>query len=329
LWTDLNGDNLVSTDELDGYPTAGILWFWGFDPENPTNFESLNGVDPHLRVEMSDELLLGVEREVVADLSVSGTFTVRRNHSFIGNAFYDKGTGTVVRRSDYIGPTAASLTYGTTTYDYEYWTLAGMRPPGTYYVNEPGYHESFNAFEFAAVKRLSRRWMMNASFTYQVYKIHAREMVYADPTNETMANDARPWGYPDSDWMAKLSFLYQLPWGINIAGFANVRQGFSNPQLLYAPTPGREAAGLGSNMDILTEKPGTTRLPTFYNADLSLTKDIRFKNFGTMTVCVDAFNAFNFAHDLARYQYVNSSRHGQIEKILNPRVIRFGLRYSF
>ena len=47
-----------------------------------------------------------------------------------------------------------------------------------------------------------------------------------------------------------------------------------------------------------------------------------------MTLCLDAFNVFNFAHDLSRYAYVNSSRHNEIQKILNPRVIRFGLRYS-
>jgi hypothetical protein len=329
LWTDLNGDNLVSTDELDGYPTAGVLWFWGFDPAKSANFRSLNGVDPNLKVEQSDEFLLGIERELFPDFSLSATAILRRNHSFIWGTFYDKETGTIIRRSDYVGPIAGSVTYGGRGYNYEYWTLADTKPAGTYYVNEPGYHESFAALEFTAIKRLSRRWMMNASFTYQVYKVHYGEVLYLDPTNESLANNARPWGYPDSDWMAKLSFLYQLPWGLNIAGFVNARQGFSNAQKLYARTPERGAVELGSYIDILVEKPGTTRLPTFYNADLSLTKEIRFKGLGKMTLCVDAFNVFNFAHDLSRYAYVNSSRHNEIQKILNPRVIRFGLRYSF
>jgi hypothetical protein len=329
-WTDLNGDNLVSTDELDGYPTDGILWFGGFDPWNPTSFESVNGADPHLKVERSDELLLGIEREVFPDFSLSGTVTLRRNYNFImWDILYDKDTGTVIKRSDYVGPIAGSLTYGGTTYDYEYWTLAATRPAGIYFVNEPGYYETFSAFELSAVKRLSRRWMMNASFTYQIYKAHYGDLVYMDPTNTGIQDGQRMWGGLDSDWMAKLSILYQLPWGINISGFANARQGFTNLQRIYAPTPAREDVGLGSNMDIIIEKPGTTRLPNFYNVDLSLTKDIRFKNAGTMTLCIDAFNAFNFAHTLGRYYRVNSSRHDQIQTILNPRVIRFGLRYNF
>jgi hypothetical protein len=171
--------------------------------------------------------------------------------------------------------------------------------------------------------------MMNASFTYQVYKIHYGERGFVDPTNVKIQDGQRAWGGPDSDWMAKLSFLYQLPWGINIAGFANARQGFTNVQLINAATPERAAVALGSNMDFYIEKPGTTRLPDFYNVDLSLTKDIRFKSFGKMTLCIDAFNVFNFAHSLSRYPNVNSPRHNEIQSILNPRVIRFGLRYSF
>jgi hypothetical protein len=80
---------------------------------------------------------------------------------------------------------------------------------------------------------------------------------------------------------------------------------------------------------IITEKPGDRRYPNFYNVDLSLTKDIRFENYGTLTLLIDAFNVFNFSHTLARYPQINSPRYNEIEVILNPSVIRFGLRYRF
>ena len=329
FWTDLDGNDRVSKDELEGYPTEGRLWFYGFDPANPANFESLNGIDKNLKVEQSDELLLGIEREVMRDFSLSGTLILRRNHHFIAGTYYDKETGTIIRQSDYIGPIAGSLTYGGTTYNYEYWTLAEIPPAGLYYSNLPDRHDHFSALELTAVKRLSHKWMLNASFTYQVFKSYYGERGYFDPTNISIQNGERAWGFPDSDWMAKLSFLYQLPWGIHISGFANARQGFINLQRIRVPTPEREAVELGSFMDIYIEKPGATRLPDFYNVDLSLIKNIRFKNSGTMTLCVDAFNVFNFAHALSRYPYGNSSRYDQIQSILNPRVIRFGLRYNF
>ena len=329
IWSDLDGNDTVSTDELEGYPTDGILSWWGFDPTDPSNFENINGVDPKLKVELSDELLLGIEREVFADFSLSGTFIYRRNHNFIFSTYYDIESGTFIRQSDYIGPVAGSLTYDGTTYGYEYWTLAARRPAGTYLLNLPDYHQNSTVVEFTAVKRLSHRWMLNGSFTYQVFTWHYGERGFLDPTNVSILDGGRAWGGPDSDWMAKLGFLYQLPWGFNFSGFANARQGFTNLQRIRAPTPARSAVGLGSNMDIYIEKPGTTRLPDFYNVDLSLTKDVRFKGTGIMTLCVDAFNIFNFAHDLSRYPRVNSSRHDEILKILNPRVIRFGLKYNF
>ena len=85
--------------------------FWGFDPAKSANFRSLNGVDPNLKVEQSDEFLLGIERELFPDFSLSATAILRRNHSFIWGTFYDKETRTILRRSDYVGPIAGSVTY--------------------------------------------------------------------------------------------------------------------------------------------------------------------------------------------------------------------------
>jgi hypothetical protein len=61
-WNDYNGDDTVTTDELIGYPTSGILSFGGFDPQNPTVLESPNGIDKNLKSPLTDELILGVER---------------------------------------------------------------------------------------------------------------------------------------------------------------------------------------------------------------------------------------------------------------------------
>jgi hypothetical protein len=82
-------------------------------------------------------------------------------------------------------------------------------------------------------------------------------------------------------------------------------------------------------MYLSIEKLGTTRLPNFYNVDLSLTKDFDLGQYGRLTLQVDGFNVFNFDHTLNRYNILNSNRYDEITKILNPRVIRFGVRYRF
>jgi hypothetical protein len=94
-------------------------------------------------------------------------------------------------------------------------------------------------------------------------------------------------------------------------------------------TPERAAVGLGAVMYIDLEKYGETRLPTFYNMDVSLVKDIRIERYGTLSLHIDAFNLFNFDHVLYRYGIVNSPSYNEVLEILNPRVIRLGIRYRF
>ncbi|MGD2246424.1 MAG: TonB-dependent receptor [Candidatus Aminicenantes bacterium] len=338
-WTDVNGDDLVSTDELHGYPTDGLLWFTGFDPWNPEKFESPNAADRNLKPEpTTDELILGVERELLPDFSLSANLIFRRNHHYWQYAYYDKESGTIITPEDYIGPYAGSIIYDGKTYNYEYWTLNQYRLAGRYVKQNPDYHENYTCFEVSAVKRLRHRWMINVSFIYQIHTQHFGDEGFLDPTNIEKLDGSRwaanPIGFkynlwPNPDWIAKLSFLYQLPWGFNVSCFANARQGFSYPQWIEVSSPERGAVGLGGTVPILTEKLGERRHPNFYNVDLSLMKNIHLGDYGTISLQVDAFNVFNFAHTLGRFPQINSPRHNEIENILNPRVIRFGLRYRF
>lgn len=327
-WNDSNGDNQVTTDELVGYPLDGILYFWGFDPWDPTRLDSPNAFDPELKGELSDEIILGLEREVFADFSLSANFVFRYNHRFIWEALYDKETGRIQQQSDMLGPYFGSITHEGVTYDYEYWALNRYRPSGYYLTNQPDYHQIYRSFDIIATKRYSHGWMLNASFTYQLHTVHYGEKGYLDPTNIKTRDGAR-YKWLGADWVAKVSFLYQLPWGFNFSCFAQARQGYIRNRQIYVPTPERGTVGQGSMMYIDIERIGATRLPNFYNVDLSLVKDFDLGQYGRLSLQVDAFNVFNFAHTLSRYNVVNSSRYDEIMSILNPRVIRLGIRYRF
>ncbi|MDH4195913.1 MAG: hypothetical protein OEW05_00740, partial [Candidatus Aminicenantes bacterium] len=328
FWKDLNGDDLVTTNELTGYPLKGILDFGGFDPWNPTELETPNAIDKNIKVPLTDEALLGIERELFANFALGATLVLRRNHRFTWAPYYDKATNTKVTQADFTGPIAGSVTYGGATYPYEYWTLSSYRPVGQVRENRPDYHENYSSIEVTALKRLSHRWMLNASFTYQVHNVHYGENGYDDPTNVKMLDGARLY-YPGSDWMAKLSLLYQLPWGVALSGFANARQGYIFGERILVNTPERGAVGLGTTTLIWTVKPGEKRYADFYNLDLSLAKTFSFGEYGSLVLQADAFNVFNFSHELQRFYQVNSPRYNEIEMILNPHVIRFGLRYQF
>jgi hypothetical protein len=324
FWKDLNGDDRVTTDELLGYPLDGLLDWYGFDPWNPTALETPNAIDKNLKSPLTDEILLAVEREMFADFSLAATLTLRRMHRFTWEVMYDKETDTKITQDDFLGPVTGTLTYDGRTYNYQYWYLDQLRPAGSLMENRPDAHRNNSSVEVTAVKRLSHGWMLNASFTYQWDKFSYGEKGYIDPTNVKI-NDAVRQGI----WMAKINFLFELPWDIAFSGFANARQGYNLGEQIVVDTPERAETGLGAYYYLDMVKPGTKRLPDFVNADLSLSKNVRLTGYGSLVLEVDAFNIFNSSHTLGRYNLANSPDFGQITKILNPRVIRLGIKYQF
>jgi len=328
-WEDLNGNDLVSTDELIGYPYDGIRRYGGFNPFDPTNPVSPYEVAKDLPTGLTDELFFGVEREISKDFSVSANLTLRRLHDWNWWVNFNKETGQKDNRDDWEGPYQGSVTANGKTYDYEYWAPKTHKfdLPNTNFESWPGWYANYTSFEVIATKRLSHRWMLNASVTLQKATDHYGEGSYFDPTNIDKLNGA-PTFY-DSRWMAKLNFLYQLPWKINFSGFAHIREGRPNIQFISAFTPERGDKGYARYTAILVEKTGETRLPTFYNVDLSLSKNFVSGRFGKLTIQVDVFNVFNFSHTLNKMAALHNPRYGRITSILNPRVIRLGIRYRY
>jgi hypothetical protein len=319
-WNDMNGDKKVTQNELVGFPYTGLISFSGFDPFNPTVATSPNKIDPDLKSPRTDEVILGIEREILPDFSMRANVIFRRNSRLTWKPYIGES------RDSYIGPIMKTLTYGGKTYSYEYWTLAKYRPTGTYLTNRPDYHENYSAFEVVADKRFSKKWMMNFSFTYQLNTQHYGDKGFNDPTNIAYLEGASLYNVK---WMAKINWIYQLPWGIDFSGFVNARQGYIFAPVLSVKTPERAAVGLSGSYSLYTEKYGSQNLETFYNCDLHLGKGFKLKEYGTLTLMVDVFNVFNFNFDLSRRATINASNYNQIQQILNPRVIRFGMRYSY
>jgi len=329
FWDDLDGNNLVSTEELVGYPYDGLLSYSGYDAFNPTSTETPYEIDPNLKLDLTDELFIGLEREIFKDFSLGSNITIRKNYRNQWWVDFNRETGQKDNQGDWEGPFQGSITVDGKTYDYEYWAPKTHRfdLPNSILENRPDFHKNHTSLEVVATKRLSNRWMMNASFSVQKNTDHYGERGYIDPTNIKYMEGADDLG--DPRWMAKINFLYQLPWGFNFSGFAHIRDGWVWRQYIRVKSQERQDKGLGTFVNLDVEKRGETRLPNFYNVDLSLSKDFIFGRYGRLTLQIDAFNVFNFDHDIWRTNLLNSPYYNEIEEILNPRVIRLGVRYRF
>lgn len=321
-WWDLNGDGTVTDNELYGTdadgnfvaPTADtILWAWGVNVDNPTDIDPANRIDPDYNSPLLDELTVSFEREISTDFALRAEFFYKKSHRQIWDRAMQLD-GTLEEQSNYYNDgtepeTGQTIWASTEDYFYEWRT------------NYPNSYTRYLAGQLVLFKRLSNRWMLNASVTYSSWDFFYKGD-YIDPHNVPYWDEGVN-SSVNSRWQFKSSGMYQFPIGVNVAWVFRAREGYVLDN--YA-TAYRENIGTGNFNDGLR---GDNRLPAFYELDLRLEKVFQVGDFAKVTLAVDAFNVTNSNHELDRQELITSSIFGQATKVLNPRVFRFGIRFDF
>ena len=243
-----------------------------------------------------------------------------------------------------------------------------------YYLPGPNYsttstrfnliRKSNNYFTYTGVdlvvnKRLSNKWFMNGSVTWQAQRTYWGTDFF-NPTNQ-WAFDGQAygdWGGAASGkqavlmytrWMAKLSGLYQLPYGFNVSGTFNAREGWKVPQYFYLDNFDAPNYSQGHGQTIYKQTQIVDSLPMFWNVTLRLEKKINVGQ-GRMYLMADVFNLFNnnmpirsFPKSDGTVNFRNAGTpatsqaysstvynyNGLLNEILNPRIWRFGARFEF
>ncbi len=340
-WVDSNGDGRVTSNELfgtdwaTGEPTVdpndpnGWSYYGGFNPSDPTKVASTNKFDPNYKTPLLDEVSLSYEKELFADFAASLGLFYKKRHRFAWN----KGIladGTVETKDNwYLG--------GTDPVSNQPYYLRKARPVGTYRTNANNAYERYLGIEIVLKKRLTNRWMMDGSFTYSDWTYHYNGDYDFDLTNHdyydggVLAPASGGSGFVNvfvnARWQAKLSGLYQFPYGINASATFFAREGYVYPtySLLNRPKIG------WTNMYGHVGSAGTfgdTRLPNFFEMNLRLEKTFNISETATVTLSADAFNVLNANTTLARNGMVTSPQFEYTQRILNPRVFRFGVRFN-
>jgi len=332
-WNDANGDLFVQRNELD--LTRLLTFSANYNPANPTNVRSANSVDPHLKNDLVDEVIVGMDHELMPNFGIGVAYIQRR----IGRFTFNVPTGLTPEQFQPVTFTANCLnaTCEQPTYTATYYQLPSQIA-GTRVETNQDFRRHFHGLEITARKRMSNRWMLHGSVTLNSATYHAPPTGYADtingdlfaagtlpmdPTNrefiegeQTLINGAR--------WVAKLSGLYRLPWGINVAGSLNARQGFPFIPNVVSPT---RTGGLGT-IRVMVEPYATHRYDNLTLLDLKAEK--RFSIGRTNIIgSVDVFNVTNTNTVLNRVTTQNSATANRVTEITGPRVVRFGARFTF
>jgi len=289
-----------------------------------------------------------LEREIFTDAGVQINLVYRKNDRTKLTYKYFPGTNTFIDQSYYIsaGTGPASIpgvgdTGGAKDNQWYYQNAqATAYSPYSWTKRNPDYYSDYWGIDLVFTKRLSHKWMLSSNFTYQYSAPHWGKTGVLNQTNRwaiDSVNNAML-------WMFKINGLYQLPFDINLSANLVAHQNRRINKTINItdytlPNPKSRSATL------YLDPAGSEALPTMVNMSVRLEKMLKIMGTGRIYLMADCFNALNLTIAESRnnktlgnyYIYPNPAQNKfvpnitsyQLTKILNPLVVRFGVRFMF
>jgi uncharacterized protein (DUF2141 family) len=333
---DTNGNRIADLNEF-----GEFLGVAGFDPDNPLsgNPDQIGDYSSPL----THELLFGLEHELFRNFGISGNVTWRRFNGI--NWLHYRG----VTSADYTeAGRFVGVAPGLGAYDVPFYHVNESAIPddfGQVYETRPDYHQRYLGFEIAATKRMADNWMMRVGWSTNDHREYLGSPASTeDPTPYFTTTKA----YPNKDggpvmvpstgsgkssiymvlpkYQFILSGAYQAKWGITFGMNYLMRQGFSSPYFELSEEAG-DPLSPEKNV-LLVEDVGENRLPTVHSFDARVSKLFRYQRLN-VNLDMDFFNLFNSATVLGRQYDLASTTFNEVQEIMNPRIIRFGVRVGF
>jgi hypothetical protein len=320
-------------DLVPEYNEIGSVYEWHSRNVDTSTGWIKHDVDPNYNTPLLDELTLSVQKAITDDLAVSVNGYYKKTHNLtrVIGMFKD---GSLETKDNWYKQGDFKFQDGSTV---PYYANKKKAQYGKYFTNYKKAYNRYMAVQFVVNKRLSHKWMANASFTYQDWKQFRFEDETFDLTNFDYFNQGvvAPGSggsglsgiYVNARWMAKFMGLYQLPHNWTISAFLTAREGYVIP---YHESVKRYLAGVPSwtNIYPVGKKFGDDRLPTFWVLNFSLQKTFKVSDRITTTVHVDGYNITNNNTTLKVDSQIGDTK-GQIQRVLNPTVFQFGVQIKF
>jgi hypothetical protein len=364
-WNDANHDNLVQPGEVDT-SGDGFQRGRGYNPQAPGDaLLPVSLLDSDLRAPRTDEIIVGVEHELLPAFTVGVNYTHRK---YTGEVYgpldaFDPNTGYRFSHSDYeqyatlTGTTPDGVAYSEPVYRIKESVLDGLglcthdatgvicqAPAGSFFVNRRDFRTTYDGAELVLTKRLTNRWMARGSFVYNDNRQHVDgPRACVDPTNlllifgqgnaQTCRNGDlvavrggnRKAVFLNSKWQVNLLGQYQLPMGFAVAANMFGRQGYPINWYRQAPESGTD--GLSRFVGVVPA--GASRYENVFELDFRVEKTIQITSSATATLSADLFNVTNENTVLQRQNRLELGNTNEIREIQSPRIWRFGARIAF
>jgi hypothetical protein len=288
---------------------------------DPTDFAADSYTPEKIR-----EILLSYEKMISTDFSIQLLLAYKKDYNLQwARGYYGSLSNFTLLPGD---PYIKVGTDPTTGWDM--YQLDPSLPRATGYMYD-AYKNTYNYFkgiEFIFTKRFSHGWMLQGSADFQDWKYHAdvNEVghttlfdYFQDAAFESKQTGQEP--RQNVRWHWKVAGLVALPFGINLSGFIDCREGFAYDNWV--------TSYLGTRLPAKGDKYGDWRYPTFWYANLTLEKMFKFGENITSTVYLTAYNVT----DVMVTTWVNNTKVptniNQITEVNPPRSIQLGIRFNF
>jgi len=333
-----------------------IQKFW--ETGNPGDLED------GLKAPYMDEILAGVEHELVKDFKLGLQFVWKQNKNIVESI--DMNNGYDKDRTDEIGPIWIPYDVIDPGWDGKFGTdddkpltIYGLREdrPEPIFIgtNPPEAKRKYWALILTFDKRMSNKWQLKGSVLYSSFKGNCRagygytegEESYFNHPN-SLINNYGPLAF-DRPLQIKIMGTVILPYDFILSTYFQHRSGSALTrefERVYFPSSieyqGNTYKVQQDYFSILADTRGSMRDNPYTNLDLRLEKSFALGEYGKLNFYIDVFNVAGRS-DLsvnsdpyARLyyyrdppEYILSSTYGQITSVSGVRSVRLGLRYSF
>ena len=309
------------------YPGANYLLFSGNPLGNQASINSApDSVDKSFEPDRVLELTFAYEKQFTEDITLQLMVAYKKEYNLPwARGYWDTPSNLIpVNTTMQIGtdPTTGRTMWATNP-------LYTKSPTGYVLFNYQHMYTDFRGAEFIFTKRLSHNWMLQASLDYEDWRQHysSSEMpmttlyTYYDGSCAAIQTYGSTEPFANAPWHFKASGLYQLPWGMTFSLMVDGRSGYIINDWV--------TAYLGTSLPAAGEKFGDHRLPWMWYTNASLEKNFHVSDSATLTLSAIAFNATDNMIATAINGTKVPTNTNLITDVNKPRIIEFGVRYSF
>jgi len=296
--------------------------------DNRINFS----VNPELNNQYTDQLFIGLERQLMANMGVNLSFVWKEESDFLR---LQDVRGTYAER-------AIVDTFEGRTFPLNVFNLTSSQASRLFQVvNREDFDQSFKSVVIELNKRFSNSWQSQGSYTWQDSQAFGGGAVTGS-TQQDFSNLSSTAGFgrdpndsinafgptaTNSTHAVKLSTTYRAPMEFNLGMRYSYESGRPYGRLIIV-------RGLGQgNVTMLAEERGSYALPDVNDFQIRIDKDFNITGSQRLRLSVDFFNIFNSDTTLTlrnnSSQVTATTPWAQTLSIVRPRSVQFGVRYQF